>query len=52
MIISMGTGDYVRSAGHTGGDLSSADVLNQFVIVDGVDYKSNSATRELLYMEV
>lgn len=52
MIISMGTGDYVRSAGHTGGDLSSADVLNQFVIVDGVDYKSNSATRALLYMEV
>lgn len=52
MIISMGNGDYVRSAGHSGGDLSSADILNQFVIVDGVDYKSNSDTRKLLYMEV
>ncbi len=52
MIISMGDGDYVRSAGHSGGDLSSADILNKFVIVDGVDYKSNSDTRKLLYMEV
>ena len=52
MIISMGDGDYVRSAGQSGGDLSSADILNTFVIVDGVDYKSNSDTRKLLYMEV
>lgn len=52
MIVSMDEGDYVRSAGHSGGDLSSADVLNKFVIIDGVDYKSNSATRTLLYMEV
>ena len=52
MIISMGDGDYVRSAGHSGGDLSSSDILNKFVIVDGVDYKSNSNIRKLLYMEV
>lgn len=52
MIVSMGVGDYVRAAGHSGGDLSSADVLNKFVILDGIDYKSNSATRTLLYMEV
>ena len=52
MIVSMGEGDYVRAAGHSGGDLSSTDVLNTFVIVDGVDYKSNSDTRKLLYMEV
>lgn len=52
MIVSMGEGDYVRAAGHSGGDLSSADILNKFVIVDGIDYKSNSATRKLLYMEV
>ena len=41
-----------RSAGHSGGDLSSTDILNKFVIVDGVDYKSNSNIRKLLYMEV
>ena len=52
MIIAMGEGDYVRSAGCSGGDLSSADILNKFVILDGIDYKSNSNTRKLLYMEV
>lgn len=52
MIISMGSGDFVRSAGLSGGDLSSTDVANKFVIVDGIDYKSNSSTRQLLYMEV
>ena len=52
MIISMGTGDFVRSAGVQGGDLSSLDIENNFVIVDGIDYKSNSASRKLIYMEV
>ena len=52
MIISMGNGDYVRSAGLMGGDLNSNDISNRFVIVDGIDYKSSSASRELVYMEV
>ncbi|MDY4202508.1 MAG: hypothetical protein SOY12_05610 [Schaedlerella sp.] len=52
MIISMGSGDYVRSAGLQGGDLASTDIENKFVIVDGIDYKSNSSFRQLLYMEV
>lgn len=52
MIINMGSGDYVRSAGLSGGDLSSTDIKNKFVIVDGIDYKSNSSFRQLLYMEV
>ncbi|SES42558.1 hypothetical protein SAMN04487884_1497 [Butyrivibrio fibrisolvens] len=52
MIISIGAGDFVRSAGVQGGDLSSVDVNESFVIVDGVDYKSNSNSRKLLYMEV
>lgn len=52
MIISMGDGDFVRSAGLSGGDLGYADILNKFVIVDGIDYKSNSSSRQLVYMEV
>lgn len=52
MIISMESSDYVRSAGEAGGDLSSTDINGKFVIVDGIDYKSNSATHQLLYMEV
>ncbi len=52
MIIHMGMGDFVRSAGLSGGDLSREDILNQFVILDGIDYKSNSPTHRLVYMEV
>lgn len=41
MIIDMGTGDFVRPAGLSGGDLGNADIENKFVIVDGIDYRSN-----------
>lgn len=52
MIISMGATDFVRGAGIQGGDLSSADVEDKFVIIEGIDYKSNSARSKLIYMEV
>lgn len=52
MIIYIAKGCFVRSAGVTGGDLSSDDVVNEFVIVDGIDYKSNDARQQIRYMEV
>lgn len=52
MIISMDIGDYVRPAGQSGGELSCADILNKFVIVDGIDYKSKNGYHVLRYMEV
>lgn len=52
MILDMASGDYVRSAGKSGGDLGSADIKNRFVILDGIDYKSNNASHTLRYMEV
>ncbi len=52
MIISMEHGDFVRPAGISGGDLSSDDVTYKFVIIDGIDYKSNYSSHEILYMEV
>lgn len=52
MILKMVRGDYVRSAGLLNGDLAQSDVMHKFVILDGVDYKSNSARDVLLYMEV
>lgn len=52
MIISMETGDYVRSAGNRDEEFSSKDVSEHFLIVDGIDYKSNFASHTLLYMEV
>lgn len=52
MVLSMGSGDYVRSAGQTGADLAYSDVKDQFVILNGIDYKCNNSTHVLLYMEV
>lgn len=52
MIINMQSGNYVRSAGKAGEELGYSDVLNGFIIIDGIDYKSNNATHKLLYMEV
>lgn len=52
MIVSMEIGDFVRSAGKSGGDLTSSDIKNAFVILDGIDYKSNYSYHKLRYMEV
>lgn len=52
MIISMENGNYARSAGVNGGDMGYNDIRNLFVITNGIDYKSNSDTQKLLYMEV
>lgn len=52
MIISMQDGNYVRNAGTFGEELSSTDVNNNFMVLSGIDYKSNNTYHELLYMEV
>lgn len=52
MILRMESGNYVRGTGVKDGDMDSADINNHFVIMDGIDYKSNNATQRLLYIEV
>lgn len=52
MIISMQDGNYVRNAGIFGEELSSIYVNDNFIVLSGIDYKSNNAYHELLYMEV
>lgn len=52
MVISMEDGNYVRNAGIFGEELSSLDIKNNFIVLSGIDYKSNNAYHELLYMEV
>lgn len=52
MILKIEPGNFVRASGESGQELSREDVLNKFEIVDGIDYKSNSDTNKLLYMEV
>lgn len=52
MILHMEAGNFVRSAGASGQDMSADDVNNNFVILDGIDYKSNDESHKLLYLEV
>jgi hypothetical protein len=52
MIINMESGNYVRSAGKAGEELDYSQVRYKFIILDGIDYKSNNSTHKLLYMEV
>lgn len=52
MIISIGFNDYVRSAGELSEQFGRADVLHNFLILDGIDYESNSDNNSLVYMEV
>ena len=52
MILHMESGNFVRASGLTGRDLSADDVNYEFVILDGIDYKSNSKTDKLIYLEV
>lgn len=52
MIINMEAGNFVRNSGKHGEDLTNIAVNNLYLLVDGIDYKSNNANQELLYMEV
>ncbi len=54
MILRMERNDFVRSQGVSGEDSKYAydDVFNKFIILDGIDYKSNDDSHKLLYMEV
>lgn len=52
LILGMANGNYVRSSGVFGEELTSKDVNGQYLILDGIDYKSNNSTHEFLYMEV
>lgn len=52
MILFMNNGNFVRNAGVPGEEMGFLDILDKFVIVDGIDYKSNNAKHKLLYMEV
>ncbi|GMO43116.1 MAG: hypothetical protein Pg6C_04720 [Treponemataceae bacterium] len=52
LIIKMESGNFVRSAGKNGEELKAEDVNGTFPILDGIDYKSNNAGHQLVYMEV
>lgn len=52
LLLRMEHGNFVRSTGKIGEELSADDVNGKFPIVDGIDYKSNNASHTLVYLEV
>ena len=52
MILSMEHGNYIRSAGVLGGDLDSDDINEKFVLLDGIDYKSNNGSMSILWTKI
>jgi hypothetical protein len=52
LIIKMEESNFVRNAGKNGEELNAEDVNGKFLLLDGIDYKSNNASHKLVYMEV
>ena len=52
MILRIQPGNHVRPLGEQGVDLGYSEIIDKFVIFDGIDYMSNFETDKLLYMEV
>jgi len=52
MILRMMSGNIVREANKQNGDLDDDAINGKFVILNGIDYKSNNASHKLLYLEV
>lgn len=52
MIFSIEPGMNIRSAGNYEQNYSSEDVNNRFLILDGIDYRSDDQSNQVYYMEV
>jgi hypothetical protein len=52
LVIKMGDGDFIRNSGKNGEELKASDINGQFLILNGIDYKSNNASHQLIYMEI
>jgi hypothetical protein len=52
MILTMPESSFIRSAGDSKGDLKHSEIDGNFLILDGIDYKSKTETKPLIYMEV
>ena len=52
MIISIEEGNFLRNQAKAGEELKASDVKFNYIIIDGIDYKSNNAGHNIFYMEV
>jgi len=52
MVLSIPSGTFVRNTNKPKEELSATEVNGNFLILDGLDYKSNTAQTPIVYMEV
>lgn len=52
LILSMEDGNFIRNSGKNGEELNAEAINKEFLILDGIDYKSNNADHALIYMVI
>ncbi len=52
LVLKMEAGNFVRNASKNGEELNAEAVNKAFLILDGIDYKSNNANHDLIYMVI
>lgn len=52
LILKMKTGNFIRNSGKNGEELNANVINEEFLILDGIDYKSNNADDALIYMVI
>lgn len=52
MVLKIELGTFIKNAGNFSEKLSVSDIIDKFVILNGLEYQCNDANYELLYMEV
>jgi hypothetical protein len=52
LILGMEAGNFIRNSGKNGEELNADAINKQFLILDGIDYKSNNANHALTYMVI
>ena len=52
LILKMEAGNFIRNSGKNGEELNADAINKEFLILDGIDYKSNNADHTLIYMVI
>jgi len=52
LILRMEAGNFIRNSGKNGEELNADAINKEFLILDGIDYKSNNADHALIYMVI
>ncbi len=52
LILGMEAGNFIRNSGKNGEELNADAINKEFLILDGIDYKSNNTNHALIYMVI